>query len=420
MKSMFQKIPRKIQVLIVVVGALVIAGTALFSFEVDKVTAGQPWFASAITVITPKPPEVRSYNPGERFNFHADFQWIYCSNEGGGTVFGRTSNPSLSSEPFKNLSGWKRGAGGPPAGYTTSRSRGGKAIRTPNPYGKRAGGYSETIVAPNKPGTYRFQYEIEIRTPEGNKSRTGTATFKVRDLAEVDPGNCPANQIPITRNNAQVCVPRAIDLTCTSSASRIEPGESVTFTATANQQVSFTWYNGSGTGGAVIGGPQSGTESSLTRTYANTGIYQVTALARNASGQYGMCTRGVTVGDVEEEDEFEEVIDEFGNIITDESITTPDGRSFALDPSAGPATITFELDRELTNTTCKGTWVAQNAATCYMVAGDDVANAPSIATSGNQDLSPAKYQVQCLSIKDGSIAKSPERLCRSNLDTREQ
>lgn len=408
---------------IIATSLLVAAGLIIFSPEkTPTVEAGVPWFTSAVVVSSPKDPAVRTYEPGEKVNFRSDFIWTYCSNEGGGNIFGRITKPVPVGNNHSGFTGWRGGAEGQQVAPTASRKIGtgkGKRVAVKRPpvqiYKPRAASYTQPMQMPTRPGTYHFKYEIQIRTPEGNISREGRVVFRVKER-EV---SCPASQIEVTQNGATSCVPLTLDVTCSSSPSSAEVGDTVSFTATASESARFTWYEGRYPSGSVIGGPQTGTESTLTRTFDEPGIYQVTALAQNANG-YGTCTRGVTVRGYNEEGEyFEEVVDEFGNIITDGSITTPDGQTINLNPSAGPATITLELDPTITNTTCKGTWVAQNVAKCYMVAGDDVANAPTIANSGDRNLNPAKYQVQCLSLKDGSIAKSPERLCRSNLNTRE-
>lgn len=394
--------------------------------------AGFPYFTTSVTVSSPKPPAVRTYAPGQAMQFASQFSWQYCGNQGNFRVYGRTTRPVPVGQSDTAFSNWTEVTSG------TGRKT-----------------FTTSFDAPMRPGVYRFRYQLEFGQPclgigRGTSCggmtlisklprlatgvtrgsilrqsalppthtyiRSGVVTFEVRDTTPDRPA-CPANQIQVTRNGATVCVPQTLDLTCDVEPTRIMPGESATFTASTNQSATFTWYNGDTANGAVIGGPETGTESSLTRTFSAPGQYQVTAYAQNASGA-GVCTQGVRVGDVEPE--IEEVRDEFDNVVQEDGTRIlPDGRVIRIDPTAGPATITFDINPTITNTTCGATWSAQNVAQCYMVGGGNRQNAPAIEPSGEGEVVPATYRVECITLRDGSIARSEERICRQNLDLRE-
>jgi plastocyanin len=416
------------------VGTYVLLAVALIAGAVGLTTteiahAGFPYFATTVTVTTPKPPEVRTYKPGEAMQFSGQFSWAYCGNAGNFRVYGRTTRPVAISQNHANFSPWTE--------ITSATGR-----KT----------YTDAFTAPTKPGVYKFKYEIEFGQPcvgirgascggftlmsqykapskqgaRGTKLtipashtyvRSGVVTFEVRD--EVKPPACPANTIEVIRNGATVCVPQTLSLTCSASATRIAPGETVTFEARTNESATFTWYEGGTANGAVLAGPETGTKSTLTQRFTDAGQYQVTAYAQNASGA-GACTRGVTVGSESEEEE-EEVRDEFNNIVQpDGTLLTVSGKAIGFDSKAGPAAITFELDPTLTNTTCGATWSAQNVAQCYMVTSGNRGRATEIDATGKADVVPATYRVECLALRDGAIVSSEIRICRQNFDTREQ
>jgi len=397
---------------------------ATFVVAVPEVSAGVPYFVSEVVVSNPKPANVRSYLPGEVINFRADFIWTYCSNKGSGSIKGRISKPVAAGKKHTAFGGWSAGHGGKEVKQSGTvkigTKKGGEKVQIKKPqvgiFEPRAASYKKTFRAPQKPGRYHFKYEMVIQTPQGDLHRSGNVTFKVEEPKR----RCPANSLAVTQGGVDSCVPITLDMTCSASDTKIEPGESVTFSAQTSVPASFTWYQGVGIGGTKIAGPETGTESSVTQTYNTPGIYQVTAYAVDASRNVGMCTRGVTVGDVDVDlEDDESIVDEFGNIITETTVTTRDGDEFTLDGTAPAASITFEFDKVITNATCKGTWVAQNVLQCYLVANRDVDNAATIPLSDNEDLEPGTYQVQCVSLKDGSTAKSEERACRRNPEVRE-
>ncbi|MEY2640946.1 MAG: hypothetical protein RL150_339 [Candidatus Parcubacteria bacterium] len=400
------------------VAALVLVGAAYMQVGEQRVAdAGKPYFKNAITVTNPKPPQVREYAPGSDIPLRLDFDWIYCANEGGGAVYGRTSNIVPADKPLPAPKGaWRAGVAGWPG--TAGPAAKGKE----QAYAPRKGVYSENLRAPMKPGKYQLAYEIELRTPEGNLSRQGRVVFEVRDKERNPGANCPANQITIRQNGGLVCVPNTVDVDCDVSSTQVDVGESVTFSASTAKTATFTWYEGPHAGGTVLAGPKTGTQSTLTRTFSRAGQYQVTVLAKNAQGSYGACTRGVRVGSLEDEIEEEEVTDEFGNIFNsvDGTIMTPDGQILTIDPSAPPASVTLTFDRALTNTTCAATWQAQNVLRCYMVRGNERTNAPVIGASGTEQVVPATYRVDCLARRDGKIVSSETRICSNNPDAREQ
>lgn len=399
--------------------------------NVSSVHAGFPYFSTSVNVTSPKPPEVRKYDPGQDMQFTGQFSWAYCGNAGNFRVYGRTSRPVPVSQNHADFGTWSE---------ITSNT------------GRKT--YTNAFTAPTRPGVYKFKYELEFGTacvgirgancagftlisnmqqkisaPRGRGAtvsigsvntyrRTGVVTFEVRDPNP--PAVCPPNQIPIMRNGARVCVPQTLTVSCTATATQVRPGETVSFAADSNAPATFTWYEGAGTDGAVIGGPETGTRSVISRTFTEPGQYQVTAFAQNASG-VGMCMRGVrVVGEDEEVEDEVEVFDEFGNVVhNDGTRTTPDGTTLGIDPTAGPAGIVFTLDPTLTNTTCGATWTTQNVSACYLVKYGNRGTATEIDLSGSEQVPPATYRVECIGLSDGRISSSEERICRQNLNIRE-
>lgn len=423
----------KLQITKVLALTLAIVGVlcAVYAVHVSRVHAGFPYFSTSVNVTSPKPPEVRKYDPGQNMQFSGQFSWAYCGNAGNFRVYGRMSRPVPVAQGHAPLGAWTEVSSG------TGRKT-----------------YTDTFTAPTRPGVYKFQYELEfgspcvgirgancsghtlmselqrkspqlqargvrlISAPVYTYRRSGTVTFEVRDPSPPQ-ANCPANQIPAMQNGVRVCVPQTLTVSCTSSATTARIGETVSFAADSSAPATFTWYEGAGIDGRVIGGPETGTRSILSRTFTQPGQYQVTAYAQNASG-VGMCTRGVFVTDDDEEDVGQEqVVDEFGNVITDAAIVTPNGTTITLNPTAGNASIVFALDPTLTNTTCGATWVAQNAGACYIVQYGNRATATEVGTTGSQQVLPATYRIECIATRDGRIVSSEEKICRQNLNVRE-
>lgn len=411
---------------IIVAAVLVATALVVRAPETPLADAGVPWFVSDVVVSNPKAPSVRTYEPGTDLNFRADFIWTYCSNEGGGQIFGRVTRPVPVGQSHTGFGAWRGGNEGKTidagAREVIGTGKGRKRVKLERPpvhvYKPRTASYVHPMSMPTKPGRYHFQYQLQIRTPQGNIARSGRVVFEVKDPTP----SCPPSQISVPNAAGGVrCVTPNLSVQCTGSATRVDVGESVTFTATTNAPATMTWYEGSNPGGTVLGTPRTGTESTLTRSFSRPGQYQVTMLARNAQGQYGVCTRGVRVGDVLDDEEEASATDAFGNILNgDGTIMTPDGQLLAIDPTAGPATIEFALDRPVTNTTCGATWTATNVLRCYMVRGTERATAPVIEATGSAEVVPATYRVECLAKRDGAVVSSDPRVCSRNPDVREQ
>lgn len=439
---------RAIAVTVVLLCVATLASLLPITPDTPEAIAGDPDFIGGITVNSPKPPAVREYNPGEAMLFSADFKWAYCNNEGNGVTYGRITRPVPITEahsPFSqrkligtrlfpqtaaNIARGLRNAENR-ADTVSASGRGGELIdgvpkflylqslrQAFARWRRREGVYVERFTAPMRPGLYHFKYELEIGSAGDSLKKSGRVVFKVRDQAV-----CPGGQTPIARPEGGTVCPTGLDISCTASATQIQPGQSVTFGATATSEATFTWYDGPDGTGSVIGGPNTGTTSSLVRTFTQVGQFQVSVVARNAAGQYGVCTRGVTVGDVPDDEDDGELSppDDFGNRINpnDQHITTPDNERLPLNPSAGAATIDFTLDRPLTNTTCGATWAAANVLRCYMVQGGDRSTARIIDSTGTEQLTPGTYRIDCLAARDGQIVSSETRICQRNPTTRE-
>ncbi len=446
----------------------IIAAFIFFNHPVETF-AGDPHFLSRLNVTNPKPPSVKSYAPGERIAFQVDFLWTYCSNRGGSFSEGRITNPVLQSRPHSSFSAWKRLAtvhdqytvkelndlikkkyGSMPTTVESIDYNGSVmsrgiyipfSIKFKSSGGGRTGGgtgesaqaqnyvrnlikgyprdsvYTTTFNAPQTPGIYHFKYEVKVNTPQGDIVKGGVATFKVEK-----PLDCPPGTQKVIINGEEKCIPieNEIELICSADKSKVDVGETVTYTARSPRTVNFTWYNGDNLTGNVLSGPISGLSSSITRTFSEIGNYLTTVKATDSAGGIGICSIRTAVGDVEEwTDEETTEYEEFEEEILDE-IVTEDGRILKFDRNAGDAVIKFETDRAITNDICVGTWEAENVLQCFLVQNGRLNKLQDeIEFSDSKELIPGNYQIQCLALKDGKPALSQERFCRTNPDFRE-
>lgn len=432
-------------------------------FFVSNVHAGEPHFLSKVNLTNPKPPSVRTYEPGDRIPFQVDFVWNYCGNKGGSYSEGRITNPVLRGRPHSAFSNWKRLAtvhdrytvgelnkiiktrfknskvSVISINYSTPTSRFGNipgvTFTQPRPGSTRFSQnqndlsamehirqiirgyprdstYTSSFTAPNQEGVYHFKYQVKVNTPQGDIVKGGVAVFEVKR-----PLICPPGQQKVRVGGREICRPPANDdlvIMCEADTNVAEIGEQVTFTADASKPTTFNWYDGANTSGTLLRGPIQGITSSIQRTFSSAGNYSTIVKGTDAEGGLGTCTVRVAVGDVPPDEEEPEEPEEEPIV----EIILDDGSVVPADRSVPSPKITLEMDRELTNDICVATWTATNVVQCSLV-NKISNNKQGVEFNGQKSVTPGSYQVQCLALKDGKMAYSPERYCRTNPDLRE-
>lgn len=388
------------------IGAIIIAvGIIGFSFWMtgnpSVARGGEVWLGTS-TVISPKPPAVRSYDVGSRMEFRTQYTYSYCGN---------TLPVSM-------------GQMSQPVPYGTSHSAFGPERRTSFTLGTKTGReaqyrylfnatYSQFFIAPTKPGIYWFKYRVGSRNAQGtDQFLTGTAIFEVKPIdvctnIENVQETVPSGYYQTSDNSGRsICLDRSTqDLICVASKNPITTGESVTFNAQTRtkQNGTFKWFDGNRTSGTVIKNEQNVTQSQVTRTYTTPGIYQVAAQI-NTDGIIHSCVVGVTVR--AESDNTTIDINEGA-----------EGLLLFLDPNAPPGEINFGFGNSITNTTCKANWDVKNVLGCQLYRNNELFK--TLDDKGVEDLTPARYQIKCLQIRDGTMLESDTLVCVRNPDLRE-
>ncbi len=229
----------------IIFAALIIAGSVVMIDDTKSANAGTVYTVN-VDVNNPKPPSVRSYEPGDTIKFNADFQFIYCSNEWH-TVKGRASDPVLKGRAHKALGPWKN-RGSSQLGTQAKkdlvkqiRNEAPKKLKNQNkkalPQSNRVwtSTYTDSFKAPNEPGVYWFKYEFLVENGQGTGlTKSGISTFKVevdqcKNIEDVQ-GKVPAGHVQ-SKNSSGVSVCNKSDvetpdsgLQCSASKNRLAVG----------------------------------------------------------------------------------------------------------------------------------------------------------------------------------------------------
>lgn len=448
-KINLNKINNKLKAVSVIALACIVAGSVIFFEEAKEVEAGNVYW-QGLSIYNPKPPQVKSYAPGEVVEFSSEFVFEYCSNKWH-AVGGQITEPVLKDQPHKDFVGdpfsnvvnqtqISRGRGrGENFTQTGSKTvgniqsttltqaqidalkaTGGLATKTEY---KSAPGkvfnsrYNTTFIAPSEPGIYWFKYRVIIKNGQNTGvTKEGVAIFKVQgpDICT----NILEHQevVPVGYVSAQnadgksICVPQSRNLVCSASKNKLEVGESVTFIARrVNGEVAdFNWYKGGSASGVSLKKENGVSQSDYSTSYAQPGLYMTSVLVQK-DGISEKCSVGVSVGDLEYVTEQEELKDTY---------VTDDGKAYKLDPNAQTGKIEFNLDSALTNNTCKADWKADSVVRCSMIKNNAILN-NELEFVGQKDLSPGNYQISCIQLKDGTEIRSEVKTCRLSPDVRE-
>ena len=423
----------------IIFAALIIAGSLVLLDDTKSVNAGTVYTVN-VDVNNPKPPSVRSYEPGETIRFNADFQFIYCSNEWH-TVKGRASDPVLKGRAHKSLGPWKlRGSSQLNAvekkalvnqvkKESPQKLKNSNQKAVPN-QSKRiwTSTYTDSFKAPNQPGIYWFKYEFLVENGQGTGlTRSGVSTFKVEadqctNLANTQ-GKVPVGYTQTRNANGDlICNKNNVDtpvsgLQCSASKNRLAVGETVRYTANRvdGLRANFSWFKGNSTNVASVKSESNVIESSYSTSYSTPGLYLVTVLSKDAVGNESFCKVGVSVGeDFENVPLDEESVEEF---LEDYYVDPDTGERYPLDRNAGAGKIEFNMEEGLTNKTCKADWSAQNVLKCSLFKNN--IKVKDVGLTGNEDLGAGTYQIRCIQANNGAEIKSTTRTCTLNPDIRE-
>lgn len=204
-------------------------------------------------------------------------------------------------------------------------------------------------------------------------------------------------------------------VSCSASKNIVKTGEDVAFTATPfnnNGSVNFVWYDGVNTSGSGNSQNSSGPVV-IRKNYSSEGNQRVTVVATDSSGNRAQRTCGVAVSDSEDVDDDminDGLLDLDGDGLPDIDLTA--------NPNAPDitATVDLQIDRTLTNTTCKLTWSSQNAIECFLI--NKAGLNEKISLNGTKDVQPGEYSVRCYS-PTLKITETDTKVCRLNPNIRE-
>lgn len=370
--------------------------SALIIINPSQTQAGQVYLGSA-TVTSPKPPSVESYEGGSRMSFSARYSFTYCANVMPAAK-GAISQPVLVGQPHTAF-GPERNSS-----VTLGRATGSEDAQYRYSFGSI---YSQEFTAPTTPGTYKFRYKVGIRNAQHtDRFITGEAMFLVTapDVCTNIDGfqeNPPEGYFQGSDSRGRsVCMDG--DMICSVSKNPASVGDGVNFTARtrSNLEGNFTWFSGSGTSDTskIIQEDDDVRSSTISRTYTDAGVHQVSALFTSEDGDTNSCTVGVTVYD-------------------DLAQDANDGTVVFLNPNAPAGVINLDLDKTITNTTCKATWTATHVVGCQIFNNNEPVE--DVGVTGSKDVEPGSYEVRCLQVKNGAVAKSATRVCRENPELRE-
>jgi len=398
--------------------ALFILGSSIVITEkVEAIkTSGfkvEPSYIGSIRVVSPKPPKVEVYEPGENMRFTAEFSFGYCTNSGY-QLHARVSKPVLRGKPHAPMGTWK----------ALGRKR---FVGTmwDNKHVRYESGINWVFKAPNTPGIYTFKYDVVATSGDWGDYDPGVVTFKVaNDVCKNIPGvqeNVPRGYVAARSSNGQpICnIQPQAQLNCPPSNTRLQVGEAVTYSArtTSGNRANFSWYDGRDIiPNKLVKTENNVVSSTYQKSYDQVGVYYTTAQA--ATGTVSdKCTMVVAVGedlwdDIVEEETTEEIVEE------DDFYTDEDGTKYPLDKNSAPGKITFNMDERLTNTTCTGDWKAENVLKCGLYRNNSKVE-DNIALIGNKNFNPGIYQIKCIQAKDGREIVSETRNCRLNPNVRE-
>jgi|GEM_PF-961624 len=360
--------------------------------------AGQVYLGTA-TVISPKPPAVESYEAGSLIDFSARYNFTYCAN-----VMPAAKGAITQPVPV----GSAHTAFGPerPSSVTLGRATGSSDAQYRYSFNST---YTQSFIAPSTPGTYKFKYKVGIRNAQRtDRFLTGEVIFSVRPNDVCTNINDMQTDVPsgyfqtFDENGRSVCLDTNVDMMCSVSKNPASVGDAVTFNATtrSNTRGDFSWFSGNSTNNPdnLLKKDNNVTSSSLSQTLGQSGVYQVSALFNGENGESNNCTVGVTV---------------YPDLIAPD----PGSVTVFINPSAPAGVVNLNLDRSITNSTCKATWTATHVVGCQLFNNNEPVE--DVGVTGSKDVSPGSYEVRCLQVKNGTVAKSATRVCRENPDLQE-
>ena len=204
-------------------------------------------------------------------------------------------------------------------------------------------------------------------------------------------------------------------VSCRAQDPIVKPGETAVFVATPfnnSASVIFEWYDGASSDGNSSSQTSNGPVS-ITRTYSSEGNKRVTVVATDTSGARSQRTCGVMVS--ENEDDIDDLIND--GLLDLDGDGLPDIDLNATRGAEITATADLQIDRSLTNSTCKLTWTSQNAIECLLVNKSSGAS-ERVDLNGSRDVSPGEYYLRCIS-PTLKITETDSKVCRLNFDIRE-
>lgn len=392
----------------VLILSIFVAGSIIYFDRPENANAGRVYL-TGVNIINPKPPQIRGYDKNERIEFRVKFNFTYCTNEWYTTSV-QISEPALRGKPDKPF--------GPAQKSNKTRMISG---------GEQKDFLSEevrTFNAPDKPGIYTFRYRLIVENGQNTGvTREGRVTFKVNKedvCANIDgiQERVPARLLQSRNaNGALICIPQSANIQCSASKNRLDVGESVTYSANRidNGIANFNWYSGGDATGSVLKTQNNVVSSTYTTTYDAPGVYLVSVLAQTGNDS-DKCAVGVSVGDEYNDQNLDDYSDD-GLTEEDEYYVDDEGNRYPLDRNAPAGRIDFTMDASLTNTTCKGNWVAANVIKCSLYKNNE--EVKDVEFEDQENLSSGSYQIKCIQLKDGTEIESKIRSCRLNPDVKE-
>ncbi len=199
-------------------------------------------------------------------------------------------------------------------------------------------------------------------------------------------------------------------LSCHAQDSIVKPNEEAAFVATpVNHKglVTFQWFLDSNNSGSPLSTQRSEDKVFFKKSFSDEGNKRLTVVATDEDGNKKQKYCGVMVTN-KNEDELEDEID-----LNDDGILDLVANGGLLDKDAA---VQLNIDRTLTNTTCKLTWDSTNTLECLLTNTEGLNE--KVALDGSRDVSPGIYTLRCFT-PSLRIIESEVRTCRMNPDVRE-
>lgn len=201
-------------------------------------------------------------------------------------------------------------------------------------------------------------------------------------------------------------------LSCHAQDSIVKTSEEAVFVATPINHkglVTFQWFADSNNTGTPLTTQKSEDKVFFRKTFADEGNKRVTVVATDQDGNKKQKYCGVMVTNKDESD----LKDKDGIDLNDDGILDLNKNGGLLDKDAK---VTLNIDRTLTNTTCKLTWTSTNMLECLLTNTEGLSE--KIELNGTKDAAPGIYTVRCFT-PSLRIVESEIRTCRLNPDIRE-